>query len=143
MNRKSILMLSMMFILTLSFFNTKIVYGYTVHWKEVLSEHVKYDPHFYGLPEYTYIYAGVTMKDIVNPLNYIVEVKWDTNTRELPFQFYIFNQAYYMAKLGYVPPTSFDDWDNKSYTLYVNDTVIHTDTIADGALRELATPESF
>ena len=145
MNRKSIFMFNLVFILALSFFYTKIVYGYEVHIKEVLSEHVRYDPNFYGLSESTYILAGITMSDIVKPLNYIVEVKWDTNTKELPFQFYsfAFDRAVYKTKLGYVPPTSFDDWDNKSYTFYVNDTPIHTDTIADGALRKLATPKAF
>ena len=121
---------------------TNSVYGYIVPVTEVFCEHVEYDPAYYTPSESTYIYAGIFMEDMGLPANYTVEVKWDNNTRILPFQFFRPSRALFSTQLGYLPPTSFDSWENRFYTFYVNGLVVGADTITGGALRRLSTPKA-
>ena len=75
MNRKFFLIFNIVFLLTLNFLNTKIVYGYTVEISQVYNAHIKYDPSFYNISESTCIYAAVAISEIGNPLDFTVEVK--------------------------------------------------------------------
>jgi hypothetical protein len=137
MKRKSILIILMGILLALSFVSSGTAYGYNVLVKAVWSEHVSYDTNYFCLGENTYIMGGINLDD---PSISTATVKWDSTTIGLPLVNFLNNVALYIKALGSVPPTSFGDWENKTYTFEIDGFEVGNVFITPGTLRELSIP---
>jgi Tol biopolymer transport system component len=137
MNLKSIFKFVMIVLLALSFVSIGNAYGFIVQFKAVYCEHVSYDNKYFSLGEITYIMGGVNLDQpiISNPT-----VSWDSITLELPLQNYLYGAAQYQTPFGYVPPTSFSDWENITYTFEIDGSEVGSVFIQPGTLRELSIP---
>jgi hypothetical protein len=127
----------MIVLLVVSFVSTGNAYGYTVLFKAVWSEHVSYDSNYFSLGEDTHIMGGINLDD---PEISTATVRWDSTTIGLPLQNFLYGEALYITPLGYVPPTSFGDWENKTYTFEIDGIEAGNVFITPGTLRELSIP---
>ena len=116
-------------------------YGYIVIIKAVFSEHLGYETKHFNLGEATYIFGGIGLADLADPLSISVTVEWDTTEKVLPYAIdYGGGSAGYNAVFGYVPPTSFSDWENKTYTFKVDGFVAGDVFVPSNTLRQLSLP---
>jgi hypothetical protein len=117
--------------------------AYTIFLKGVASEHRGYDTKYFSLSETTSIVGFIVLEDLeVDPSSIYATLEWDTTEQALPFTAILgaTDLALYIAALGNVPPTSFSDWENKTYTFKFNEIVVGDIFIPPGTYRELSLP---
>jgi len=101
--------------------HSKPSHAYTVLQKTVFAEHVGYDKKYFILQNATYVMAAIVLTDISEPEAKIATVSWSPappdpdQLRILGYKPLINTVAAYGEFLGYVPPTSFADWENITY----------------------------
>ena len=141
MNAKAIFKSLALIMLSFAFVSGGAANGFIVILKTVNSERVGYDTKYFNLEEETYISGGIALEEITDPLGINVTLEWDTTGQTLPLAgFYGVDSAFYQSALGYVPPTSFSDWENKTYTFKIDGNVVGNLFLPLGTLRQLSLP---